>query len=268
MFLALPPDFEGVIDDAWQRAHEVPGYIGELEFRALCLLAAGAPGQGLMVEIGSFKGKSTIGLASVAARYGLGPVVSIDPHTAPSVTDPILGAQESSFDDFIANLRGAQIEQNVEVHRAHSGDVAAQWNRPIRFLWIDGDHTYAGAKLDFDLFSPYLADGAIIALHDTLYAFEGPIRVFVEEILRSDHFGPAAFFHSIAWAQYRPQDGARFRAERERLARSAAKLIPFVAGGRQVKGLRKLRFKLRRLLVPHKVLSPAQWNADIAPQLR
>jgi len=118
------------------------------------------------------------------------------------------------------------------------------------------------------LFSPYLADGAIVAFHDTLHEFEGPIRVYVEDILRSNRFGPAAFFHTIAWAQYRPQDGARFRAAREQLARTAAKLIPFVTEGRPVKGLRKMRFKLRRALVPHTVLSPAEWNAKIAPQLR
>jgi len=135
-------------------------------------------------------------------------------------------------------------------------------------LWIDGDHTYQGAKLDFDLYSPYLADGAIVAFHDTLHEFEGPIRVFVEDILSSDHFGPAAFFHTIAWAQYRPQDGTRFRAARERLARPASKLIPFVSGGRPVKGLLKLRFKLRRALVPHAVLSPAEWNQNVVPQLR
>ena len=66
--LSLPPDFPAVIDAAWQRAHAVPGYIGELEFRALGLLAAGAPGPGVVVEIGSFKGKSMVGLASLAAH--------------------------------------------------------------------------------------------------------------------------------------------------------------------------------------------------------
>ena len=266
--LTLPADFEAVIGAAWQRAHAVPGYIGEREFRALGLLAAGAPGPGVVVEIGSFKGKSMVGLASLAAHYGFGPVVSIDPHTAPSVTDPVLGSQTTSFDDFVANLCAAGIEQHVEVHRAPSREVAVGWSRPIRLLWIDGDHTYDGAKEDFDLFSPYLADGAIVAFHDTLHEFEGPIRVFVEDILRSDRFGAAAFFHTIAWAQYRPHDGARFRAAREQLARSAAKLIPFVAGGRPVKGLLKFRFKLRRVLVPHTVLSPAEWNAKIVPQLR
>ena len=266
--LRLPADFEAVMDDAWQNAHDLPGYLGELESRALGLLAAGAPGPGLIVEIGSFKGKSTVSLASIARRYGFGPVVSIDPHTAPSVTDPMMGWEGSSFEDFRKNLRSAGIEQHVEVHRARSRDVAVGWSRPIRLLWIDGDHTYTGAKEDFDLFSPYLADGAIVAFHDTLYEFEGPIRVFVEDVLRSDHFGPAAFFHTIGWAQHRPHDGTRFHAARERLARRAAKLIPLVSAGRQVKGLRKLHFKLRRFLVPHTVLSPAEWNAKIAPQFQ
>lgn len=265
---ALPADFSSVIDAAWRRAKDVPGYMGELEFRALGLLAAGAPGPGVIVEIGSFKGKSAIGLASVASHYGFGPVVSIDPHNAPSVTDPMLGEMGTSFDDFVANLRGAGMEQNVEVHRAPSREAAKGWNRPIRLLWIDGDHTYAGAKEDFDLFSPFLSEGSIVAFHDTLHEFEGPIRVFVEDILRSDRFGPAAFFHTIAWAQYRPKDGARFQADRQRLAKRAAKLIPFVTGGHSVKGLLKLRFKLRRALVPHAVLSPAEWNAKIVPQLR
>src|SRR3989442_3453102 len=57
-------------------------------FRSLALIAAAAPGRGTILEIGSFKGKSTVGLASVSARYGLGKVVAVDPLTAPSSTDP------------------------------------------------------------------------------------------------------------------------------------------------------------------------------------
>ncbi len=227
--MALPANFDAVIDEAWQRARTVPGYIGELEFRALGLLAAASPPGGVTVEIGSFKGKSTVALASLAAHGGLGPVVSIDPHSAPSVTDPPLEGQPSSFHDFLGTLRHTGLQPHVEVHRAPSRDVAAHWRRPIRFLWIDGYHTYAGAKQDFDLFLPFLVEGAIVAIHDTLHEFEGPIRIFVEEMLRSDKFGPAGFFHTIGWAEHRPSDGARFRAGRERLARRAAKLIPIVA---------------------------------------
>jgi len=47
-----------------------------------------APAQGVILEIGSFKGKSTVGLASIRnSAYDLGPVVAVDPHSEPAVTD-------------------------------------------------------------------------------------------------------------------------------------------------------------------------------------
>jgi MMP 1-O-methyltransferase len=257
--MELPSDFDSVVNQAWEQASAVPGFLAQLEFRALALLAYCAPRGGVIVEIGSFKGKSTLALASVARRYGLGPVVSIDPHTAPSITDPNLDGKASSFDDFLTTIRSANLEEQVEVHRAISREVAAGWNRRIRMLWIDGDHTYKGTKEDFDLFSPHLAEGATIALHDTLGKnFDGPIRVFVEDILRSDNFGPAGFSYSMGWSQYRPVDGWGFRGQRERLARKAARLMPFVSTGRRMQGIPKLQYKVLRSLIPHSKLPIAE----------
>jgi hypothetical protein len=258
--MALPPDLDQVIDSAWAKACHVPGYIGEREFRALAMLFAAAPRDGVTVEIGSFKGKSTVGLASLSAHYGLGPIISIDPHNAPSVTDPFLGEQTSSFSDFLSALRGAGVEEHVEVHRARSREVSQGWTRPIRFLWIDGDHTYEGAKLDFDLFMPYVVDGGIVALHDTLHEFEGPIRVFVEDLLRSDRFGPSGLLHSIGWARYAPKDGIAFRRQREQLARRASRLIPLVAKGRKIDRPTKMLWKLLCATIPHRILAPAEWE--------
>lgn len=255
------PTLSNAIDEAWARVRVAPGFLTEREARFLALVAAEAPARGVILEIGSFKGKSTVGLASVAARYGQPPVVTVDPHTAPSVTDPDLAGQTSSWDDFQTTLKTAGVEAAVEVHRAYSRDLAPGWNRPIRFLWIDGDHTYRGAKEDIDLFRPHLAEHAIVALHDVLHSFEGPIRVFVEELLQSDDFGPAGLCGSIGWAQYRPRDGARWRDTRQSLARKAARLIAFVRGGREPKGLRKLRYKLWRAMVPHGAPDPAAWMA-------
>src|SRR5437762_5743666 len=104
------------------------------------LAAAGAPAAGAIVESGSFKGRSTVGLAYVAQRYGLGSVVAIDPHTSPSTTDPDLGTDRSSYDEFQENLRRAGVADVVDCRRAFSHEVARDWTRPIRLLWIDGDH--------------------------------------------------------------------------------------------------------------------------------
>lgn len=251
-------DLEQAIAAAWAKASQVLGYIGEREFRALAMLFVSAPRDGVSVEIGSFKGRSTVGLATLAAHYGLGKIVSIDPHSAPSVTDPDLGEQSSSFTDFLQALEQSGTQDQVEVHCAASRDVSPGWKRPIRFLWIDGDHTYDGAKSDFDMFMPHVVAGGIVALHDTLHEFEGPIRVFVEEMLRSDRFGPAGLLHSIGWAQYCPGHGARFRDSREGLARRAEKLIPLVAGGRKITGLAKYRWKLLCALIPHPILTAAE----------
>ena len=38
--------------------------------------------------------------------------------------------------------------------------------RKVDFMLIDGDHTYEGAKRDFEMYSPLVRDGGIIALHD------------------------------------------------------------------------------------------------------
>ena len=236
-----------------------PGFLTEREGRFLALVAACAPAQGVILEIGSFKGKSTVGLASVAMRYGLGPVITVDPHSGPSITDPDVGPKGSSWDDFRASLRAAGVESAVETHRAFSRDLARGWTRPIRFLWIDGDHTYRGAKEDIDLFRSHLVPGAIVALHDVLHTFEGPVRVFAEELLDSDKFGPAGLCGSIGWAQYRSSDGGEWRDERRALRRRIGRLIPFVKDGQEPSGFRKLRYKLWRGLVPHAAPDAAAW---------
>ena len=38
--------------------------------------------------------------------------------------------------------------------------------REIDLLFIDGDHTYEGVKKDFEMYSPLVGQGAIIAFHD------------------------------------------------------------------------------------------------------
>jgi predicted O-methyltransferase YrrM len=78
--ITIPRDLQKVIDENWEATRNIPGYLLENEARFLGFLAACTPAKGRIVEIGSFKGRSTVMLAKVAAPYGLGKVVAIDPH--------------------------------------------------------------------------------------------------------------------------------------------------------------------------------------------
>jgi predicted O-methyltransferase YrrM len=39
-------------------------------------------------------------------------------------------------------------------------------DKPLDYLFIDGDHTYDGVKQDFEMYSPMVRPGGIIVFHD------------------------------------------------------------------------------------------------------
>jgi predicted O-methyltransferase YrrM len=55
-------------------------------------------------------------------------------------------------------------------------------NNQLDFLFIDGDHSYEGVKKDFEMYSPLVRKGGIIAFHDiipdyyTRYGIEGKVK--------------------------------------------------------------------------------------------
>jgi hypothetical protein len=180
---------------------------------------------------------------------------------APSVTDPDLRGEETSFTDFQKNIRRHEVTENVNFHRDFSYRLAENWNRPLRLLWIDGDHTYEGTKLDFDGFARHLSDGAIVAIHDVLHEFDGGIRVFMEDILLSPNFGACGFCGSIGWAQFRKDKDAGIKFQKEKLVlyRRLSRLIPFIVFGKKLGGWEKKLYKLYRSRVPRGEVVPNEW---------
>ena len=74
-----------------------------------------------------------------------------------------------------AQLYGSFATGSQQVHLlradSHSSGTARQLQkllggRTIDFLFIDGDHTYAGVKQDFELYSRLLSKDGLVALHD------------------------------------------------------------------------------------------------------
>jgi predicted O-methyltransferase YrrM len=261
----LPEGFDSFAEGLLRQVETVEGYLAPNEMRFLALLAACPTAEGEILEIGSFKGKSTIILAKAAALAGNSTVNAVDPMTAPSETDPDLRGDASSFADFQKNIKAHDVAGMIQFHQMFSHELAKKWDKPLRLLWIDGDHTYEGTKLDFDGFAPHVSDKGIVAIHDVLHEFEGGIRVFMEDILLSPNFGACGFCGSIAWAQHISDDGKtmQYREQKLSLYKKLVRLVPFIVFNKQLKGFEKKKYKFFRSMVPHGAIDPQKWLETI-----
>jgi len=231
---------ERALNEACDAAMSVAGLVHRDELRFLFLAAALPTAQGEVVEIGSYKGRSTIALCKGALWAGQTRVIACDPFTAASAAVSGVPANESFYDAFADSLKRHELWQNVEVHREPSAEMAKSWTRPIRLLWIDGDHRYTGVKADLESFLPHLAPGALVAFHDVGSAeFQGPAMCFADDILFSDGFGRCGLCHLIGWSQYVASGGreaspqAKMRVCRvlaaRRLRQIFGKKVPWLA---------------------------------------
>jgi predicted O-methyltransferase YrrM len=172
--------------------YQLPGMLSTAEVDCLFQLARFHQAPGVIVEIGSWKGKSTVALARALARGSHERIYAIDPHS--------VLPEERYFEDtkkeFLENLKHAGVDDRVVPMMMTSEEAAKGWNQPIRLLWIDGDHRYASAKLDFTLWEPFLVEGGILAMHDTIRK-PGPKRVLWENVFRSDRFQEIAIVDNI-----------------------------------------------------------------------
>ena len=142
--------------------YDLPGMLTRNEIEYLYRLAKFNSGKGVIVEIGSRKGPSTVALARGSAAVDGEKVFAIDPHE-PIPED---GYGDNSRDEFLANLRRTQVEDFVVPLVMTSEKAAIGWNRPVRLLWIDGDHRYDAVHLDYSLWEPHLVEGGILAMQD------------------------------------------------------------------------------------------------------
>jgi hypothetical protein len=200
-------------------------------------------------------------LALAARLTGVPGVVAVDPlpNDGPLARDA--SGKWSARALLATNLRKAGVEAEIEFHQAYSYELAPQWKSPLRLLWIDGDHSYASTKQDFELYAPHLADGAILAMHDVLSRYDGCIRVFTEEVLASPHFGASGLCGSIGWAQFWTDAGRarEYRHRNARLQKRLQSLIPYHCAAQDPRGLAKLHYRWLRARVPHRRVLPSRW---------
>ena len=138
-----------------------------------------------VVEIGSYKGRSTIAIALALRDRGDGLVVSIDPHAPTGKASYVVEhGTADTFAEYLANVRRAGIERFVQPLRATSADARPDYDGvPIDLLFVDGSHDLDDVLLDIDTWLPLVADRAILAFND-------PYAVGVNGALRARLFAP------------------------------------------------------------------------------
>ncbi len=155
------------------------GFMPEVEGDALHVAATGAatevPGAP-WVEVGSYCGRSTIWLGD-AARATDSTVFAVDHHRGseenqsgwehhdPEVVDDRLGKMDT-LPFFRRAIHDAGLEEWVVCVVGRSPAVARAWSTPLAFLFIDGGHGAEPARADYDGWTPHVAVGGTLAIHD------------------------------------------------------------------------------------------------------
>jgi predicted O-methyltransferase YrrM len=245
-------EFSQILGCSRKAASKVAGYLTDKESYILTLLACCPTSLGTVLEIGSYKGLSTV-LMGVALRSTRDPVLhACDPFNVAPIAEQRLLTDETVFREFSTNIESAGLTDQVKVHRSFSSELGKTWNQPIRFLWIDGDHSLAQTEADFEAFFPFVEPGGIIAFHDVLHHFPGPSQIFANRILLDEKWGACGFCGSIGWAQRArsPERAQQFRDLKIHLYHRLTAFACCSALGREVVGFNKLRYRLLRSLIP------------------
>lgn len=177
----------------------VDGWLTIKEGELLYNLAKRCNGDGVIVEIGSWKGGSTIWLGSGSRSNSGIKVYAIDPHTGSyehQKPDKVI----NTFVTFLTNISVAKLDDLIEPIVKTSEDAARDFELPIELIFIDGAHEYEMVKLDFDLWFPKVIDGGIMAFHDTI-GWWGPREIVRNRIFRSKYFRNVGFVNSITFAE-------------------------------------------------------------------
>ncbi len=177
--------------------NNVEGWLSKKEGDALYKLASEAGG--VIVEIGSYKGKSTIQLALGSKNGCREKIYAVDPHT---------GSQEHqkkgqvwTFDEFIRNISNARVDDIIEPLVMTSQQAVSRFeDNSISLIFIDGSHEYEDVKNDFFSWYPKIKEGGIMAFHDSL-AWQGVKKVVKENIYKSRNFKNTRLVESITIAK-------------------------------------------------------------------
>jgi predicted O-methyltransferase YrrM len=124
-----------------------------------------ATGRRRVVEIGVYEGSSAVVLCEMLD--GDAELHLIDPFGEHGWALPAgWGATEGASRRVVDRARRRHAGPNVTWHVDYSAAVASRWSQPVDLVFIDGDHSEAGVRADWDGWHGFVAPGGAVLFHD------------------------------------------------------------------------------------------------------
>jgi predicted O-methyltransferase YrrM len=132
---------------------------------------------GVLGEVGTYCGKSTLYLAAAVREVGGGTVVTVDHHVGSEENQPGWEWHDESLVDPHARrldtlptlrrtLFDARVEDDVVAVVGKSQAVGMFWRTPLAFLFLDGGHTEEQAQVDYEAWVRHVVEGGLLVIHD------------------------------------------------------------------------------------------------------
>jgi hypothetical protein len=210
----------------------VVGWLTEAQAARLAAAAAAPRPAGAVVEIGSFRGRSTIVLARAA-----GAVVAIDPHAGgdrgPQEIAPEAERGAADYDVFHANLAAAGVADRVRHVRLPSAEAHAAVEGPLSLLYVDGAHRFGPARADLAGWGGRVAPGGTMLVHDSFSSIGVTLALFATCLRGWRYAGRTGSLAEYRRAPARISDVVRQLAELPWFARNVAIKALILAGRRR-----------------------------------
>jgi hypothetical protein len=157
---------------------EIEGWLS-LDGALLLYELARLVSSGCIVEVGSYRGRSTVALARGSAAGSNAAVYAVEPHEEfVGVLGGVFGPEDRAA--FFQTMLRTGAYRQVRLVNLSSEVLSGGWTVPVALLWLDGDHAYQSVRRDFDAWAPHLTAGCDLVLDDAADPELGPFRLAEE----------------------------------------------------------------------------------------
>lgn len=187
-------DFTGIA--TWD---QIKGFFSLAEAIAMQLVVKHLPPNSVLVELGSFQGRSSVAIAAVLPESSVLHCIDFFEGTILSpgqVRPPMEEVVKMNVDAFTKNIEAFGVKDKVKLHISPT-TAAAKLFAPesIDLLFIDADHSYEGVVADLQHWYPKLKSGGFLLCDDYEEKWPGVIQAIQTFGLQGRLIAPSLWFH-------------------------------------------------------------------------